>query len=62
MLGIVLLEPRLQRRLEPGRAVRVAEVCAGQGLLHHLAAPAPPGVPWTASVVGKGMMTQHPSS
>lgn len=62
MLGIVLLEPQLQCRLEPGRAVRATEVRAGQGLLHHLAAPGPSGVPRTASVVGKGMVTWHPSS
>lgn len=62
MLGVVLLEPQLQCRLEPGWAVRVAEVRAGQGLRHHLAAPAPSGVPRTASVVGKGMATRHPLS
>lgn len=57
MLGSVLLEPQLQCRLEPGRAVRVAEVRARQGLLHQLAAPAPSGVPRTAADVGKGMVT-----
>lgn len=54
LLGVLLLEPELQRRLEPGRPVCVAQVHAGQGLLHHLTAAAPSGVarPPAAAVQG----------
>lgn len=44
MLGVLLLEPELRRRLEPGRPVCVAQVHAGPGLRHHLTATAPSGV------------------
>lgn len=62
MLGILLLEPELQCRLEPGGAVCLAQVHAEEGLLHHLTAAAPSGVPRPASGVGKGRVTRHPSN
>lgn len=57
LLGIVLLEPELQRRLEPGRPVCAAQVHAGQGLLHRLTATAPSGVARPPPAAVKGVAT-----
>lgn len=60
MLGVLLREPELRRRVEPGRPVRVAQVHALQGLRHHLAAAAPSGVARPPPAALKGvLMTSH---
>lgn len=59
MLGVLLHEPELQRRVEPGRPVRVAQVHALQGLLHHLTAAAPSGVARPPSAAVQGVLTSR---
>lgn len=54
MLGVVLFEAKLQRRLEPRRTMCASQVHPGAGLPHHLAAAASPGVPWPPSAALKG--------
>lgn len=59
MLGVLLHEPELRRRVEPGRPVCVAQMHALQGLLHHLSAPAPSGVARPPSAALKGVLTSR---
>lgn len=55
MLGIVLLEAELQRRVEHRGPMRAPHVRTGTGLPHRLAAAAPSGVAWPPSSALKGI-------
>lgn len=55
MLGVVLLEAELQRRVEHRGAMRAPQVRTGTGLPHHLAAAAPSGVARPPSSALKGI-------
>lgn len=58
MLGVVLLEAELQRRLEPRRPMCAPQVHPGPGLPHRLAAAASSGVPRPPSAAVKGTETR----
>lgn len=55
MLGVLLLEAELQRRLEHWRALRASQLLPNEGLPHLLSTPASPGVagPPPADLQGK---------
>lgn len=46
VLGVLLPEAELRRRVEQRGALRSPQVHEGAGLPHHVTPAAPPGVPW----------------